>query len=97
MVKARRVRNRKLVFGKVAIQELIWVVPKAVPGSAHGYKYSLALIVDGECVLRYDNERGKGDHRHFRDQESTYAFVSMERLLDDFQAEVQRILQEVAS
>ena len=52
------------------------------------YRYSLALIVDGECVLRYDNERGKGDHRHFRDQESAYAFVSMEQLMDDFQAEV---------
>lgn len=44
---------------------------------------SLALIVGGECVLRYDNERGKGDHRHFRDQESTYAFVSVEKLMDD--------------
>jgi hypothetical protein len=46
---------------------------------------------------RYDNERGKGDHRHFMDQESAYAFVSLEMLMDDFQAEVQRILQEVKS
>lgn len=97
MVKARRVWNRKLVFGKAAIQERIWSVPQAVPGSDHEYKYSLALIVDGECVLRYDNERGKGDHRHIRGQESAYAFVSMEKLMDDFQAEVQRILQEVES
>ncbi len=96
-MKARRVRNRKLVLGKVAIEERIWVVPEVVPGSAHGFKYSLSLIVDGECILRYDNERGKGDHRHFRDQESTYAFVSMQRLMDDFQTEVQRILQEVES
>jgi len=95
-MKARLVQNRKLVLGRrVAIQERIWVVPQAVPGCYHGYKYSLALIVDGECVLRYDNERGKGDHRHFRDRESTYVFVSLERLKDDFQADVQRILQEV--
>jgi len=94
-MKVRCVRNRKLVLGKVAIQERIWAVPQAVPGSAHGYKYSFALIVDGECVLRYDNERGKGDHRHFRNRESAYAFVSLEKLMDDFQAEVQRILQEV--
>ena len=93
-MKARRVRNRKLVLGKVAIQERIWTVPQAVPGCAHGYKYSLALIVDGKCILRYDNERGKGDHRHFMDQESAYAFVSLEILMDDFQAEVQRLLQE---
>ena len=94
-MKARRVRDRKLVLGNAAIQERIWAVSQAVPGSVHGYKYSLALIVDGECVLRYDNERGKGDHLHFRDQESAYIFVSLEKLMDDFQAAVQRILQEV--
>ena len=95
MVKARRVRNRRLVLEKVVIQERIWALPQAVPGCAQGYKYSLALIVDGECILRYDNERGKGDHRHFMDQESAYAFVSLEMLMDDFQAEVQQILQEL--
>ena len=93
-MKARLVLNKRLVLGKVIIQERIWAVPQAVPGSVHGYKYSLALIVDGECVLRYDNESGKGDHRHFRGQESVYAFVSMEKLMDDFQADVRRLLQE---
>jgi hypothetical protein len=96
-MKAHRVRNSKLVLGKIAVQESIWAVPQAIPGCAHGYKYSLALIVNGECILRYDNERGKGDHRHFMGQESAYAFVSLEMLMDDFQAEVQRILQEVKS
>lgn len=94
-MKARRVWNRKLVLGKVAIQETVWAVPLAVPGSAHEYKYSLALIVAGACVLRYDNERAKGDHRHVRDRESAYAFVSLEKLMDDFHADVQRILQEL--
>ena len=94
-MKARLVRNKKLVLGKVAIQERIWAVSQTVPGSAHGYKYSLAVIVNSECILRYDNERGNGDHRHFMDQETAYAFVSMDQLMDDFQAEVQRILQEV--
>ena len=96
-MKARGVRNRKLVIGKIAIQERIWEIPQPVPGCAHGYKYSLALIVDGECVLRYDNERGKGDHCHLRDEEAAYSFVSLEALCDDFEAEVQRILQEVTS
>ena len=44
-MKARRVRDRKLVLGNAAIQERIWAVSQAVPGSVHGYKYSLALIV----------------------------------------------------
>jgi len=51
------------------------------------------LIVDGECVLRYDNERGKGDHRHFRDRESAHIFVSLETLMDDFHADVQRLIE----
>ena len=88
-MKARRVRNRKLVLGKVAIQERIWTVPQAVPGCAHGYKYSLALIVDGKCILRYDNERGKGDHRHFNEVEAPYIFVSIDQLLSDFQHDVE--------
>jgi hypothetical protein len=80
-MKARCVRNRKLVLGRVIVQERIWAVSPAVAGSAHGYKYSLALIVDAECVLRYDNERGKGDHCHRGNQESAYVFVSLEKLL----------------
>lgn len=42
----------------------------------------------GECVLRYDNETGKGDHRHVGAVESVYAFSSYEQLLTDFWADV---------
>jgi len=35
-----------------------------VPPCTHCYKYRLVYIVDGVKVLGYDNERGKGDHRH---------------------------------
>jgi pyridoxal biosynthesis lyase PdxS len=68
----------------------IWKVPKPVKGSRHDYKYSLAFVVDGRCVLRYDNERGKGDHRHWQDDESSYAFISIEKLLADFRDDVMR-------
>lgn len=27
--------------------------------------------MDGNCVLRYDNEAGKGDHKHIGDDERT--------------------------
>lgn len=40
--------------------------------------------------IRYDNERGKGDHRHFGEQEEDYAFTSIEKLLADFQSDVER-------
>ena len=87
-MKARRILNRKLVLGKVAIQERIWEVPKSVPGCVHGYKHSFALIVDGVCVLRYDNERGKGDHCHLDGIEAPYAFTGVDQLIEDFIAAV---------
>ncbi len=43
-----------------------------VVGSAHSFKYSLAYVIHGMCVLRYDNEAGKGDHLHFDGEESSY-------------------------
>ena len=61
-------------------------------GSEHPYKYSLALVVAGECVLRYDNERGKGDHKHEGEAESAYVFTTLSQLLSDFKADIRRIL-----
>ncbi len=47
---------------------------------------------DGTCLVRYyDNERGKGDHRHLGDLETPYAFVDIESLVADFLADVARI------
>ena len=68
----------------------IWKVPQPVEGSGHCYKYSLVYVVEGRCVLRYDNERGKGDHRHWNDSETDYAFTSMEKLLADFRDDITR-------
>jgi hypothetical protein len=42
----------------------------------------------------YDNERGKGDHRHYGDHEEPYAFTSIEQLAADFQADVPRLRGE---
>ena len=69
---------------------VVWEVPQAVPGSAHLYKYSYAFICDDVCVVRYDNERGKGDHRHFGDQETAYAFSTPRRLIADFESDITR-------
>lgn len=40
--------------------------------------------------VRCDNERGKGDHRHFGEQEQDYLFTSIEQLLEDFRTDVER-------
>jgi len=42
-------------------------------------------------VVRYDNEAGKGDHRHYGEREEPYRFESVERLLSDFAADVKRL------
>jgi hypothetical protein len=69
---------------------LVWRVPFPVHGSGHAFKYRLAFVVDGECVLRYDNETGKGDHKHVGGREEKILFESPARLLADFLAEVEK-------
>lgn len=66
----------------------VWKVPDPVRGSTHFFKYSLAFVVAGECVLRYDNEQGKGDHRHIGEGETPYDFSSPEQLIADFWADI---------
>lgn len=53
-------------------------------------KYRLAFIFSGVCVLRYDNEAGKGDHKHVGDREEPYDFVDTDTLISDFYGDVQQ-------
>lgn len=88
-VNAELLLRRKSVLSDGAIVELvIWRVPVAVPGSPHLYKYSLFYGKDGRRIVGYDNERLKGDHRHAGDRKDAYAFTSVERLIEDFLADV---------
>ena len=68
---------------------VIWRVPGPVRSSRHEFKYSLPLVEDDRCVLRYDNEAGKGDHKHVGDVEVEYAFESLEALQRDFWMDVE--------
>jgi hypothetical protein len=72
------------------VEVVIWGLEEPLNGSSHRFKYRLAFVVEGECVLRYDNESGKGDHRHTAAREKPYTFVSVDQLLDDFLADVAR-------
>ena len=76
------------------VEMTIWVVPKSVAGSTHSFKYSLFYGFPGERVIGYDNERGKGDHRHFRGREITYTFSTVETLMADFLSDVRRVRGE---
>lgn len=87
---ARLLLRERTVLAEGRFAEIvIWAVPQPVPGSRHGFKYRLAFVVEGECVLRYDNETGKGDHKHIGDREVSYTFTTLERLLTDFRRDVE--------
>jgi hypothetical protein len=66
------------------VETVIWRVPKPKRDSVHGFKYRLALVVDDICVLRFDNETGKGDHKHLGTRQVDYVFTALERLTADF-------------
>ena len=51
-------------------------------------EYRLHHGAAGICRVRYDNERGKGDHRHLGEQEEEYVFTTLEQLLADFERDV---------
>lgn len=83
--------ERHTIAGNAFVEMVVWRLPSPLPGSCHGFKYRLALVVDGVCVLRYDNEAGKGDHRHVGQDESPYGFTTPKNLLDDFWDDVERL------
>ena len=85
------VRRRVSISDISFIEIVIWKVPTPVAGSDHDFKYRLAYVVEGECLLRYDNEAGKGDHRHLRGGELPYRFTAIEQLLPDFLEEAERL------
>lgn len=88
-MRARLLLDRRVTIAGDGFAELVlWAVP--VRGSEHHYKYRFALVVRGVCVLRYDNEAGKGDHVHIAGVEHPYVFVDVDRLVADFCADVTR-------
>ena len=95
IMKARRIVREKIAYSATELVELVvWQVPTPVPPSLHDFKYRLVYIIKGERVLGYDNERGKGDHKHLFGVESDLVFVSVDDLLERFVTEVEMLRQE---
>jgi hypothetical protein len=76
------------------VELVVWKLPRTLQGSAHDFKYRLALLSNGVCVMRYDNEAGKGDHRHLGEVELNYEFKGLEQLRRDFMEDVRRWRQK---
>ncbi len=83
--------ERRILAEDRFVEIVVWRLPHPSPGSRHDYKYRLAYIVDEVCILRYDNETGKGDHKHLDEREVPYTFTTLDQLVDDFLADVARM------
>ena len=89
---AREIIRYKKVRGGRIIEVVIWHLSDPLPGSTHPFKYRLFCgLSDGSCLVRYDNERGKGDHRHVADNEEPYSFSTVLKLIEDFESDLERM------
>ena len=94
-MKAELLFHQRIDYDDGAIVEMVlWRVPVPVPPSKHELKYSLFYGRPGIREVSYDNERGKGDHRHFRGAETPYTFSSVEQLVVDFWSDVRAVRGE---
>jgi hypothetical protein len=94
-MKATRIFYDKAVLPDGFIVEMtIWQLPQASAERAHGLKYSLFYGRDGKRIVGYDNEHGKSDHKHVHEVQSRYKFESVNQLVADFLADVERVKNE---
>ena len=85
-----RVRRRVVVAADAFVEVVTGRVARPVPPSRHSFRYRFAYVVAGQCVVLFDNERGKGDHRHFSGKGRPYRFSSPDQLVADFTADMER-------
>ena len=94
-MKAARIFYDKAVLADGAVIEMtLWRLPLTTQERPHGLKYSLFYGDKQGRIVGYDNERGKGDHKHIRNVETRYGFVSVEKMVADFLADVERVRNE---
>jgi hypothetical protein len=83
-------RFRDITPEGATIEMVVWHTPEPVPPTTHGFKYRLVYVANGERVVGFDNERGKGDHCHLDGREQPYTFTTVDQLIDDFIAAVEQ-------
>lgn len=89
--KAKILINRRVVLDDGSmIQAVVWELPEPLPRSEHRYKYRFYYGKSGRALVRYDNERGKGDHRHYPEGDAPYIFTNLDALYRDFLRDVER-------
>ena len=95
MAKAEKILDVRNVFDDGSFLIIrVWRVVDPVPPSPHRFKYSFFYGRAGKRLVLFDNECGKGDHKHIGEIESGYVFESIAKLTADLMAEVRRIRSE---
>lgn len=84
-------RDKKTQADGSVVEMVVWRLPSRTPDRPHGFKYRLFCGREAECLVLYDNETGKGDHRHFKGTEEPYRFTSVDRLIKDFLSNVESV------
>ena len=85
-----RLRERVTLSETAFVELVVWRLPAPLAGSEHSFKYRLALVDAGVCLIRYDNKAGKGDHRHLGAVEVDYRFQELDAMMTDFWSDVER-------
>ena len=95
-MEAKLIYREKYIYADGAIREMVlWQLPEKVPERQHGMKYRLYYgLLNGTCIIRYDKETGKGDHRHVQGKEEPYQFRNAESLVADFLADIEKSRRE---
>ena len=90
-MRAKLIYHEKFIYADGAIREMVlWKLPNKTTDRPHGLKYRLYYgLSDGTCIVRYDNESGKGNHKHIKGKEKSYQFKDVETLVADFLAEIE--------
>ena len=92
-MKAKLIYREKYIYEDGAIREMVlWQLPGRTEVKSNALKYRLYYgRPDGTCIVRYDNETGKGDHRHTGQKEEPYSFEGVETLVADFLEDIDRV------
>jgi hypothetical protein len=92
-MRARLIFREKFIYADGTIREMVlWQLPEKSVDKPHGFNYRLYCgCADGTCLVRYDNETGKGDHRHLQGREMAYKFKKVEVLVADFLSDIESV------
>ncbi len=104
-IRARLIfRHRQLIFKEDRLLGVVEMKIYQIPqreAYEEGIKYALTFArlnpdtgeFEGD-YLRYDNYRGHGHHKHIKGRRESYEFEGIEKLIEDFYSDLEKILEE---